>query len=568
MYGNKSGKKCVIYIRVSSERQVKGFSLEGQKHYLTECAERQGMTVVDIYVEEGKSGKSIEGRTEFQRMLDDIQKGNVQIDYVLVFKLSRFGRNARDVLNSLELIMKYGVNLLCVEDGLDSSTSMGKMMITILGAVAELERENIIVQSYLGREEKAKSGGWNGGFAPYGYKLDNGKLVTVEEEKTVVQLVFHKFLYENKGYSAISAFLNRSGYHRPPVKNAVKPCYGEWSADHIKKMISQPLYTGKIAWGRRKTEKIAGTENSYHLVKQDNYITSANKSHEAFISDEEYEKAQEIKAIRSKKGNHNIGQANAHLLSGIARCPMCGAPMQISVTQWKNQDGTQRRRESYVCSYAQKHRGSTVCKRNGIVAERLEQEVLEHTLKLVRNPQFVQDIESKIGNAIDLTEVDREIQNYQTLLDRLERNRRNLESDIDSLDLEDKYIERRREDMTQRLNKLYTKIYQTEDELQSIEMKRETLQQENLNIQTIYSLLSSFDVIYDKMTKAERRNLIKYMIAEVETYTLAESKEKHRFCKSITYRFPIEQSVLDNFNDNGVRVETVALLSRNQQIEA
>ena len=101
MYNTKEGKSCVIYIRVSSERQVKGYSLDGQKHYLAECAERRGMTVLDTYVEEGKSGKSVEGRTEFQRMLDDIQSGKVHTDYVLVFKLSRFGRNARDVLNSL-----------------------------------------------------------------------------------------------------------------------------------------------------------------------------------------------------------------------------------------------------------------------------------------------------------------------------------------------------------------------------------------------------------------------------------------------------------------------------------
>ena len=268
MYNTKEGKSCVIYIRVSSECQVKGYSLDGQKHYLAECAERRGMTVLDTYVEEGKSGKSIEGRTEFQRMLDDIQSGKVHTDYVLVFKLSRFGRNARDVLNSLEFIMKYGVHLMCVEDGLDSSTSMGKMMITILGAVAELERENIIAQSLLGREEKAKSGGWNGGFAPYGYRLvkgddkSKGKLETVPEEKTVVQLVFDMFLNRNMGYTAISGYLNRNGYTRPPAKNAIRPSYGEWSSDHIKRMLSNPVYTGRVAWGKRRTEKVPGRSRS------------------------------------------------------------------------------------------------------------------------------------------------------------------------------------------------------------------------------------------------------------------------------------------------------------------
>lgn len=57
MYNTKEGKSCVIYIRVSSERQVKGYSLDGQKHYLAECAERRGMTVLDTYVEEGKKSK-------------------------------------------------------------------------------------------------------------------------------------------------------------------------------------------------------------------------------------------------------------------------------------------------------------------------------------------------------------------------------------------------------------------------------------------------------------------------------------------------------------------------------
>ena len=69
---------------------------------------------------------------------------------------------------------------------IDSSTSTGKLLITILGAVAEMERENISVQTMLGRNAKAKAGGWNGGFAPYGYELNDGKLIPVEEEAKIV----------------------------------------------------------------------------------------------------------------------------------------------------------------------------------------------------------------------------------------------------------------------------------------------------------------------------------------------------------------------------------------------
>ena len=468
MYNTKEGKSCVIYIRVSSERQVKGYSLDGQKHYLAECAERRGMTVLDTYVEEGKSGKSIEGRTEFQRMLDDIQSGKVHTDYVLVFKLSRFGRNARDVLNSLEFIMKYGVHLMCVEDGLDSSTSMGKMMITILGAVAELERENIIAQSLLGREEKAKSGGWNGGFAPYGYRLvkgddkSKGKLETVPEEKTVVQLVFDMFLNRNMGYTAISGYLNRNGYTRPPAKNAIRPSYGEWSSDHIKRMLSNPVYTGRVAWGKRRTEKVPGKDNEYRLVKQDEYILSEVISHEAFVSKEDFDKVQEIKAIRGKKGNHNIGQYNAHLLSGIVKCPQCGAPMYIGMTKWTNQDGT----------------------------------------------------------------------------------------------------ERRRADMTRRLNDLYDQIYKAEDLLQESMMKKATLESEQMSVQSMIGILSSFDAIYDRMNAAERRDLVKYLISEVELFPREEQKTQKRFVKAIAYKFPIEQKVLTQFDECGASVETVARLTR------
>ena len=108
---NREGRKCVIYPRVSTEMQVEGFSLDGQKRSLMRFADSEGMEVIGVYEEAGKSGKTIEGRPEFKRMLHDIKNG-LDIEYVLVYKLSRFGRNAADILNSLEYIQSYGINLL------------------------------------------------------------------------------------------------------------------------------------------------------------------------------------------------------------------------------------------------------------------------------------------------------------------------------------------------------------------------------------------------------------------------------------------------------------------------
>ena len=127
----REGKSCAIYLRVSTEMQVDGFSLDGQRNTLKRYAEREGMIVKQIYEDAGKSGKSIEGRPAFQKMLTDI-KGGLLIDYILVYKLSRFGRNAADILNSLELIQSYDINLIATEEGIDSSQTSGKLLISVL----------------------------------------------------------------------------------------------------------------------------------------------------------------------------------------------------------------------------------------------------------------------------------------------------------------------------------------------------------------------------------------------------------------------------------------------------
>lgn len=219
----KKKTKCYIYTRVSTSIQVDGYSLDAQRDKLRKYAEYEDMTIAGEYSDEGFSGKNIQGRLEFQRMLNDIQEGKDGVSFVLVFKLSRFGRNAADVLNSLQLMQDFGVNLICVEDGIDSSKDSGKLMISVLSAVAEIERENIRTQTMAGREQKAKEGKWNGGFAPYGYRLDNGQLLIAEDEAEVIRLIFDRYIHTNDGINGVCSYLNSHGYTKKLRQNGTIP---------------------------------------------------------------------------------------------------------------------------------------------------------------------------------------------------------------------------------------------------------------------------------------------------------------------------------------------------------
>lgn len=554
-YSTRKGKKCVLYLRVSLERQVEGYSLEGQKRYLKDWAEFEGMAVVDTYVDAGKSGKSISGRDEFQRMLDDISTRRIDIDYVIVFKLSRFGRNAKDVLNSLSQLQRYGVNLICKEDGLDSSTSMGRMMITILGAVAEMERENILAQSMLGREEKAKQGGWNGGIAPYGYDLQNGKLEIKEDEARIVALIFDKFVNEAMGYSTIAKYLNEQGIPKPATKTSNGRPFTDWTVQHIKKMLSNPVYTGRVTYGRTRQKRVEGTDNEFRRVRSTNYITSSKISHEPIIDDKLFEKAQ-LKYQETAVNSPKIGRAPKHLLSGILRCPQCGSAMIADHSGWQNRGGSKKEVLNYQCGHHSGARGGQ-CKKNAIRAEWVETEVIEYTKRLIQNPKFAEDIQAQIGQQSDGVELSAEIEGYRKRLKKLETSKANLEQDIDNIADGDRNAERKRKDMNTRLNKLYDDIYDLENQISSCEQKRLAIAQNMLTLETIYNMLGVFDKMFDVMDAADKRKVMETLVAEVQLYPKATWKEDRSPIKAIIYTFPIHPEVLKTFGCNCNNVVTV-----------
>lgn len=126
-----------------------------------------------------------------------------------------------------------------------------------MSAVAEIERENIIEQTMNGRREKARQGGWNGGFAPYGYYLKDNQLLIEETEAEAIRIIFDKFANSDIGLGGVAKYLNLQGIKKIPRQNGTLET---WSSHFIRLILDNPVYCGKIAYGRRTREKVKGTK--------------------------------------------------------------------------------------------------------------------------------------------------------------------------------------------------------------------------------------------------------------------------------------------------------------------
>lgn len=551
---NRYGKRCVLYPRVSTEMQVDGYSLEGQKTMLTRFADREEMVIVDTYEDAGKSGKSIEGRPAFQKMLRDIEEG-LDIDYVLVYKLSRFGRNAADILNSLELIQSYGVNLICIEEGIDSSQTSGKLLISVLSAVAEIERENIIEQTMNGRREKARQGGWNGGFAPYGYALVDNKLVIAEAEAVAIRRIFELYTSSEIGLGGVANQLNLEGIRKIPRQNGTLE---DWTGHFIKLILDNPVYYGKIAYGRRTKEKVKGTKNDYQMKRNDDYILTDGQ-HEGIVSEEVWEKAHAKRLRTGVKQPSKIGRDRVHLLSGLLKCPVCGSPMYTNKHAWTNKDGTYKEVYYYVCSRNRMVRGKHCEYKAMLKKTDIEPMVIEAIREIVRNKEYAQAIKKRIGVQIDTKAVDKELEGYRAKLKEVDLNKSRLEREIDNLPIDTKYRERKLHDMTLRLDSLYDIIVELEEKIEDAMMRRDAIAQQAITLEGIYKIMVNFDCVYNIISDEEKRAVVTALIKEIELYRNDESE-----CplKRIGLNFPVfkdGKEVSELLWDKGNTVDTICL---------
>ena len=553
----KRRTKCYIYTRVSTAIQVDGYSLDAQKDKLRKYAEYEDMIVAAEYSDEGFSGKNIQGRLEFQRMLNDIQEGKDGVSYVLVFKLSRFGRNAADVLNSLQLMQDFGVNLICVEDGIDSSKDSGKLMISILSAVAEIERENIRTQTMAGREQKAREGKWNGGFAPYGYRLENGNLVIAEDEVEVIRIIYDRYIHTNEGLSAVANYLNNHGYTKKLRQNGTIPSF---SSNFVKDVLDNPVYMGKIAYGRRRTEKKLGTRNEFHVVEKDEFPVYEGQ-HEAIISEEDWNLAQEKRKINAFKREKVHDPEHAHILSGILKCPCCGKSLYGNIAKAHSKD--KKTRYYYYCKNTVGATGHKCTFRVNIEQQEMNRMVAAIISAMVNDSQFSKAIKEKIGTSVDTEDLEKQLAALQAQLRQTLGIKTRLERQMDTMDINDPHFDRKILDLQRRYDEQYGRIEEIEAQMDEVKSQIQSIRQKKISGDNIYQLLLMFDEVYGAATEFEQKEFMQAFIERIDLYP--EKQEDGNWIRNIVFNFPVPvngQEVKELPLETGTTLETVVLLSK------
>lgn len=181
-----SPTRTVAYIRVSTDKQAdRGVSLEAQEARIRAYATLYGLELVDVIVDAGESAKSL-GRPGLQRALG-LLRGR-KADALLVVKLDRLTRSVRDLG---ELVDRYFANgraaLLSVSKQVDTRTPAGRLVLNVLGAVSQWEREAIGERTSVALRHKQQKGEYIGGREPFGYRVENAQLVEREDEQAVIR---------------------------------------------------------------------------------------------------------------------------------------------------------------------------------------------------------------------------------------------------------------------------------------------------------------------------------------------------------------------------------------------
>ena len=303
-----------VYTRVSTDDQVReGYSLEVQREYLTNYANQQGFEVYKVYSDEGISAGSTD-RPALQSLLADAKQK--KFDLVIVYKIDRFSRRLKDLLELVDRLESSGVGFKSATEPFDTTTSAGRLMFQQLGSFAEFERSRLAERVFPGMVKSVQSGNWHGSrHSPFGYSYNKEKklLEVNEREAKIVRLIF-KLCLEGRSVQKIVDHLNNSKL-KP---RSAKYFYVKFLCD----ILRNRLYTGKVVWNKKHYEKKGRGKKGFIITKNDpSKVIVAQGKHRPLISEEEFEKAQ--KCIDARRTSFQRSKHGTYPLTGLLYCEKC-----------------------------------------------------------------------------------------------------------------------------------------------------------------------------------------------------------------------------------------------------
>lgn len=282
--------RACIYCRVSTMHPDQLESLAAQLGYYRKYVNsRRDMVLVGEYCDT-KSGRSIHARAQFEKMIQDCMEG--KIDVIVTKSVSRFGRNTEDTLSVLRQLKEKNINVIFENDGIQSISEDGELMITLMSAIAQAESEKRSKNVKWGIRQSTTNPDAHIFARPcYGYrKDDDGKLVIVEEEAENVRLIFDLYL---SGYSVLSITreLQRRGIKTPTGKET-------WPKRSIDMMLQNEKYIGDVLVYKTYCDEYPQKRRISNEGYQDQVLASDH--HPAII---EKEKFLEVQAERARRSN-------------------------------------------------------------------------------------------------------------------------------------------------------------------------------------------------------------------------------------------------------------------------
>ncbi len=496
-----TSKQVAIYARVSTTEQAEeGYSIDEQIRVLREYCEREGYTIYDEYIDRGISGKNITARPAVQRLLADADEK--KFDVVFVWKMNRLARKSVDLMNMVEKFNSKNIAFRSYTEKYETETPTGKLQFQMMAAIAEYERNNIAENVKMGMIARAKEGKWNGGHI-LGYdvlevdgenkKRKNTALVINEREAHIIRTIFHMYT-TGQGYKAIANFINRAGYRTKKNKT--------FSLNAIKTIVTNPVYAGYIRYNVRRD----WNEKRRNNINPDPVIVQG--CHEAIISEETWQIAQKVYKERTCKPNRiHDGEFP---LTGIMRCPQCGAGMVVGRTTNRTKSGEKRVLEYYVCG-AWKNKGTNACRSNGVRTDYADPYVLNKIAELLHNEQLINELvvgindkQSSMYEPIQ-KENDR-CENELVLLNR--KLEKTWEAYMDELITKADYIEKSQA-IKQQMNEIKIVMEPLKEQLRGATITEITYEQ-------VKVIFGNFDEAFKQsLTREQRKRLLHLLIHQV-----------------------------------------------------